>query len=64
MHAGVVTVSPSGVAPVCYGRQLELMCTMSVTGMFLQWSLEVIQHPRASHVQLFHLFQQMKQCHI
>ena len=43
-HAGVVTVSPSGVvAPVCYGGQLALTCTTSVTGMFLQWSFSLIR---------------------
>ena len=33
---------PSGVAPVCYGGQLELMCTTSITGMLLQWSFSLI----------------------
>ena len=38
----MVTISPSGVAPVCFGGQLELMCTTSLTGRFLQWSFSLI----------------------
>ena len=38
--AGVVEISPSGVAPVCQeGDQLELMC--SVTGIVLRWEFTV-----------------------
>ena len=36
-------MSPSGVAPVCSGGQLELMCTTSITGMFLRWSFSLIR---------------------
>ena len=39
----MVTVSPSGVTPVCFGGQLELMCTTSLTGRFLQWSFNLIR---------------------
>jgi hypothetical protein len=39
-----VTVSPSGVAPVCPGGQLELICTTSTIGMpLLQWSFDLIR---------------------
>ena len=34
--SGAVTISPPGIASVCSGHQLELMC--SVTVMFLQLS--------------------------
>ena len=34
-YSGAVTLSPSGVAPVCSGDQLELTCT--TTGELLQW---------------------------
>ena len=41
LSAGVVEISPSGVAPVCQeGDQLELMCT--VPGMFQSWDFTVI----------------------
>ena len=36
---GAVTLSPPGVAPVCSGGQLELICT--TTGDFLQWRFNV-----------------------
>ena len=42
-HVGMVTISPSGAAPVCFGGQLELMCTTSLTGRFLQWSFSLIR---------------------
>jgi hypothetical protein len=48
IHAGVVTISPSGVAPVCPGGQLELMCTTSTTGMFLRWSFDLIRGNEAT----------------
>ena len=38
-HSGLVTLSPSGVAPVCSGDQLELICT--ITGELLQWRFRV-----------------------
>ena len=38
--SGTVTLSPSGVAPVCSEDQLELMCT--VTGALLQWRFSTI----------------------
>ena len=40
-HPGTVTLSPSGVAPVCSGYQLELMCT--ITGELLQWKFNMIR---------------------
>ena len=40
-HSGTVKLSPSGVAPVCSGGQLELTCT--VTGEFLQWRFSVFR---------------------
>ena len=39
----MVTVSPSGIAAVCSGGQLELICTTSITGLFLQWSFSLIR---------------------
>jgi hypothetical protein len=36
-----VRLSPSGVAPVCSGGQLELTCT--TTGNFLRWSFSVFR---------------------
>ena len=39
----MVTLSPSGVAQVCFGGQLELMCTTSLTGRFLQWCFSLIR---------------------
>jgi hypothetical protein len=38
---GAVTLSPSGVAPVCSGDQLELTCT--TTGDLLLWRFSVIR---------------------
>ena len=38
----MVTISPSRVAPVCFGGQLELMCTTSLTGRLLQWGFSLI----------------------
>ena len=45
LNAGVVIVSPSGVAPgpVCSGGQLKLMRTTSITGMPLRWSFNLIR---------------------
>ena len=40
LDSGTVTLSPSEVAPVCSGDQLELMCT--VTGALLQWRFSTI----------------------
>ena len=40
-HSGTAILSPSGVAPVCSGHQLELMCT--ITGDPLQWRFSVIR---------------------
>ena len=40
-YSGEVTLSPSGVAPVCSGDQLELTCT--TTGELLQWRFSVIR---------------------
>ena len=40
-YSGTVTLSPSGVAPVCSGDQLELTCT--ATGDPLQWRFSVIR---------------------
>ena len=39
MHAGAVTLSPAGMAPVCSGGQLELMCTTG--GSALDWRFRV-----------------------
>ena len=37
--AGAVTLSPSGIAPVCSGDQLELTCTLTDPGSrVLEWS--------------------------
>ena len=36
--SGAVTISPPGIASVCSGHQLELMCRLSATGMFLEWN--------------------------
>ena len=42
--AGMVSISPSsGVALVCFGGHLELMCTTSLTGQFLRWSFSLIR---------------------
>ena len=41
IDSGAVTLSPSGVAPVCSGDQLELTCT--VTGALLQWRFSTIR---------------------
>jgi hypothetical protein len=38
---GAVTLSPSGVAPVCSGDQLELICTTA--GDLLLWRFSVIR---------------------
>ena len=38
-NPGTVTLSPPGVAPVCSGGQLDLMCT--ITGGYLQWRFSV-----------------------
>ena len=38
-NPGVVTLSPPGVAPVCSGGQLELMCTTA--GSALDWRFRV-----------------------
>jgi hypothetical protein len=43
-----VTISPSGVAPVCPGGQLKLMCTTTITAMFLQWSFDLIRGNEAT----------------
>ena len=40
-HSGTVTLSPSGVAPVCSGGQLELTCT--TTDYVLQWRFRVFR---------------------
>ena len=34
---GSVTISPHGVAPVCCGHQLQLICT--ITGSILEWKI-------------------------
>ena len=49
-HPGAVTLSPSGVAPVCSGDQLELMCT--ITGELLQWRFRVFRGDETSATQL------------
>ena len=43
-HTGAVTISPSGVATVCSGGQLELNCTIADTGSFtvLVWNVILI----------------------
>ena len=38
-NSGAVTLSPPGIAGVCSGDQLELMCT--TTGSFLRWRFRV-----------------------
>ena len=38
-NPGAVTLTPPGVAPVCSGGQLELMCTTG--GSALDWRLKV-----------------------
>ena len=40
-NTGTVTLSPSGVAPVCSGDQLELICT--TTEDLLQWRFSLIR---------------------
>ena len=45
MHAGDVIISPSGVATVCSGRQLELTC--STSGPIHDWSFSFVQDTRA-----------------
>ena len=40
MHAGEVTISPSGTALVCDGDQLELTC--HITGRVLEWDINVL----------------------
>ena len=37
---GAVTLSPTGVAPVCNGETLNLTC--NTTGRFLEWSFSLI----------------------
>ena len=37
--SGAVTISPPGIASVCSGHQLELMCRLSATVMFLEWNI-------------------------
>jgi hypothetical protein len=39
IHAGTVTITPPGVARVCSGSHLELMCTTA--GGFLRWRFNV-----------------------
>jgi hypothetical protein len=41
LDSGAVTLSPSGVAPVCSGDQLELVCT--ATGDSLQWRFSMFR---------------------
>ena len=40
MHAGEVTISPSGIALACDGDQLELIC--HTTGRALEWNINVL----------------------
>ena len=40
-NSGAVTLSPPGIAGVCSGGQLELMCT--TTGGFLRWRFSIIR---------------------
>ena len=40
MHAGEVTISPSGTALACDGDQLELTC--HITGRVLEWNINVL----------------------
>ena len=45
-YIGAVTLSPSGVAPVCSGNALNLTCI--TTGRFLEWSFSLItENPTA-----------------
>ena len=45
-HSGLVTLFPSGVAPVCSGDQLELTCT--ITEEFLQWRFSIFRENETS----------------
>ena len=38
-YAGIVTLLPSGQAPVCHGEQLQLTC--NTTDVYLRWSYSV-----------------------
>ena len=54
LSQGAVTISPSGVATVCSGDQLELNCTIADTGSFaihaiLEWKIILI--PVLNHSQ-------------
>ena len=40
MHAGVVTISPSGTALVCDGDQFEFTC--HIMGRVLEWDINVL----------------------
>ena len=43
-YAGLVTLSPSRIASVCSGDQLELTC--NVTGSVLEWRINVTSSAR------------------
>ena len=49
-HSGTAILSPSGVAPVCSGDQLELTCT--ITGDPLQWRFSVIRGNETSDTEI------------
>ena len=49
-HPGAVTLSPSGVAPVCSGDQLELTCT--TTGDPLQWRFRVYRRNEITAIEI------------
>ena len=55
-HTGAVTISPSGVATVCSGDQLELNCTIADTGSFavLVWNITLIPENAATSNSINH----------
>ena len=54
MNPGAVTLSPSGVAPVCIGDQLELMCT--TTGSALDWRFRVFMENETTATDIRRVF--------
>ena len=47
-YVGTVTISPTGIAPVCRGDQLELTCTTS--GSLLEWAFAAVSESEESRV--------------
>ena len=69
VYYNMVTVS-SGVTPVCFGGQLEIMCAINLTGMLLRWNFSLIlwkQHDTYwihTYNHSFDLSQKVKSYHI